>query len=79
MDLIKETDLGIENGRCCEEIGLLPDDGEIKYLGGEELNVFCFEINDKLKIWTFCDDSRAKIHQFRNAIKERMIVNYIKE
>jgi len=46
MGLIRETDVDLIGGRCCEEISLLNDEPEIKALPGPEgvapLAVYCF-------------------------------------
>jgi len=46
MGLIRETDVDIIGGRCCEEISLISETPEVKNLPGpegvNELAVYCF-------------------------------------
>jgi len=80
MGLIRETDVDLIGGRCCEEISLLNDEPEIKALPGPEgvapLAVYCFEINNINEIWNFCDEERNAIALFRNSLKEIMVSKY---
>jgi hypothetical protein len=80
MGIIRDTDVDLLGGRCCEEISLLSEDAEIKNfpgpLGNQQVAVYCFSINNVNEIWTFCDEERNSIALFRNSIKEIIVSKF---
>lgn len=80
MNIIRDTDVDLLGGRCCEEISLLSEDAEVKNfpgpMGPQPVAVYCFSINNVNEIWTFCDEERNAIGLFRNSIKEIIVSKY---
>lgn len=80
MGIVRDTDVDLLGGRCCEEISLLSEDAEVKNFPGpmglQPVAVYCFSINNVNNIWTFCDEEKNAIALFRNSIKEIIVSKF---
>jgi len=47
LDVLKDSDMDVLGGRCCESIGLLPEEPEEIKVGIDDLFLYCFDITDK--------------------------------